>query len=380
MAGAVPQYGCWPLDDQVLLLRAALLDGAPALDAWRAWQRRVDLDRIDAGSFRLLPLAYHNLTRLGVDPVSLGRIRGVYRQAWYKNHLIIGRLADLLVVCRNAGLDTLVLKGVPLGLAYYKDVALRPMVDADVLVPVARAVDALEIVRAAGWVAKDAPLVWPPRFTASRAFANPLGLELDLHCHVLHECLDPNDDDDFWAASRPIAIGGRRRRALCPADQLLHVIAHGFRRSTVPPVRWVADAVTVIRASPDLDWDRLIAQARKRRLTRIAAASLAYVAGSLEAPIPAAVIQTLDRAPASVTERLERWSRSRPGVVRMGVETWSEYVRAAGREPQWHGPLGFARYARDRAGVRTWRGLVSVAAAKARAVRIPSPGTGDPAA
>ena len=109
MAATVPQYGCWPLPDQALLLRAALADGTAALDAWTSWERGVALDRIDAGSLRLLPLAYHNLTRLGVDPASLGRIRGVYRQAWYRNHLIIGRLADLLVVFRQAGLDTLVL-------------------------------------------------------------------------------------------------------------------------------------------------------------------------------------------------------------------------------------------------------------------------------
>jgi hypothetical protein len=326
----------------------------------------VDLDRIDTGSLRLLPLAYHNLTRLGVDPASLGRIRGVYRQAWYKNHLIIGRLADLLVVFRQAGLDTLVLKGVPLGLMYYQDVALRPMADADVLVPANRAAEALEIIRAAGWAAKDDPLEWPPRFSASRAFSNPLGLELDLHCHVLHECLDAGADDDFWAAARPITIGGATTLALCPADQLLHVIAHGFRRSTVPPVRWVADAVTVIRASGrGLDWDRLIAQARQRRLTRIVGASLAYVAASFDVPVPAAVIRVLEKSPASINERLERWARTRPSALRAGVEAWSEYVRAAGREPQWSGPFGFVRYAKDRLGVRTLRALVSAAAAKA---------------
>ena len=59
--------GCWPSLQQLLLLRAALWQGAAALAAWSEWADSADLDRIDNGSQRLLPLVYANLHALGLE-------------------------------------------------------------------------------------------------------------------------------------------------------------------------------------------------------------------------------------------------------------------------------------------------------------------------
>jgi hypothetical protein len=47
-------------------VKAALLRGGFALDAWNEWRARVDLARLDAGSQGLLPLLWDNLRRQGV--------------------------------------------------------------------------------------------------------------------------------------------------------------------------------------------------------------------------------------------------------------------------------------------------------------------------
>ena len=360
---AVHQYGPWPTGEHVLLLRAALHDADEALPAWDAWRARCDLDAIDAGALRLLPLVYRNLTRLGVDPASLGRVRGVYRQTWYRNQLIIGTLADLVQALEAEGIPTLVLKGIPLALQYYGDVAVRPMADADLLVPVARAADAFGVVTRAGWRPQDDPVEWPPRFTGSRPFTNALGLEMDLHTHVMHECLQPDADVDLWRRSTPLRVGSAATRALSPADQLLHVITHGFRRSTVPPVRWVADAVTIIRHA-SVDWACLLQRADERRLGRVAAAALAYVRTAFRADVPTEVIRSLGQSSRTVIGRLEYWSRVNPGRLQLGAEAWCEYRRAVGREPRWTGALGFVHYLQDRLGVERLRELPSAAAAK----------------
>jgi len=52
--------GCWITKQQRLLLRAALLSGQDAIHAWENWIANVDIDRIDTGSYRLLPLLYHS--------------------------------------------------------------------------------------------------------------------------------------------------------------------------------------------------------------------------------------------------------------------------------------------------------------------------------
>jgi hypothetical protein len=366
MARAIAQYGPWPGAEHQLLLRAALGDATGSVDAWQEWRRRYDLDAIDAGSLRLLPLVYRNLTRAGVDPQALGRVRGVYRQTWYRNQLIIGHLAGLIRRLEAAGIDTLVLKGIPLALAYYGEAAVRPMADADLLIPSARAVEAMAVLGAAGWTPRGEPLDWPPRFTGSRAFTNALDLEVDVHVHVLHDCLEPDADQDFWRAARPITVGDAATRMLCAADQLLHVIVHGFRRSTVPPVRWVSDAVTIIRQSgSDLDWPRFVSIVSRRRFGRIASATLAFLRTEFGLDVPPETLRALQRLRPSVDERLEYWSRVRPGRAQLGVEAWCEYRRAAGRESHWSGPLGFIRYIKDRLGVEDLRDLPSAAAAKA---------------
>lgn len=349
------EYGCWPDESQRLLLRAALCGGDEARSASSAWWRQADLDRLDAGSMRLLPLLHRAMTDRGEVSPETRRLRGIYRQTWYRNSLLIGRLAGLIRTLEAEGIPTLVLKGVPLSLGYYKNTALRPMSDADLLVPTARAREVLPIVRAAGWAPRNERDTWPPRFTASRSFAGPLGLDLDLHWHVLHESLGDADDAAFWEAAQPIEVGGVASRMLCPADQLLHIVAHGFRRNTVPPVRWLADATFVIRETPDFDWPRVVSQARARQLARIAARSLALLKDLLDLPVPEGTLAALESAPHSLAERVECWGREQPGLLRLAAEKWSEFQRSAGREPQWTGPLGFPRFVRDQLGLTLWR-------------------------
>src|SRR2546430_6554391 len=48
---------------QELLLRAALLQGPRAVEAFERWRHLVDVEELDPDSHRLLPQLYHNLDR-----------------------------------------------------------------------------------------------------------------------------------------------------------------------------------------------------------------------------------------------------------------------------------------------------------------------------
>jgi hypothetical protein len=137
----------WPTREQALLLRAALGDGDEAQVAWEAWRAATDFDRLDGGSYRLLPLLYRNLERLGVgeEGTDLGRLRGIYRRTWYKNRIAIAHLAGLIGHLDAAGIPTMVLKGAALTTLYYRDHGGRAMEDCDLLVPVARAREAVAV-------------------------------------------------------------------------------------------------------------------------------------------------------------------------------------------------------------------------------------------
>ena len=86
----------WPTPEQQWMLRAAILPGQSGLEAWDKWVACADIDHLDLGSFRLIPLLYRNLRRLGVEHELLGRFRGIHRRAWYENQMALQRLSGLL--------------------------------------------------------------------------------------------------------------------------------------------------------------------------------------------------------------------------------------------------------------------------------------------
>ena len=67
--------GLLPTKEQELLLKAALLKGEEAIKAWHEWKTCVDIEFIDHGSNRLLPLLYFNLVQNDInDPIINPRV------------------------------------------------------------------------------------------------------------------------------------------------------------------------------------------------------------------------------------------------------------------------------------------------------------------
>ena len=88
--------------DQELLLRAALLKGADAVEAWNEWKSAVDWEgHLDNGSFRLLPLLYTNLKRLEVRDPLMGKLKGIYLKAWYENQRLFFEASKILDYLHN---------------------------------------------------------------------------------------------------------------------------------------------------------------------------------------------------------------------------------------------------------------------------------------
>ena len=133
------QGECWPTRSQTWLLRAALLSGPAALQAWQVWKdQNGDLDRLDSGSRRLLPLLFFNLRANRVSDPQMAPLKALYRQTWYRNQNLFYQIADVLEALRSAGIPTMILKGAALGVLHYGDLGLRPMADFDILVPTAQ--------------------------------------------------------------------------------------------------------------------------------------------------------------------------------------------------------------------------------------------------
>jgi len=352
MAKSVQDGRIWPSHWQELLLDIVTGPDEVALAAFRTWFGRTLAEPdFDSGSRRLFPAVYHRLHALGVEDPIMGRLKGMFRRAWYENNVAFPDYEAAVALLERHGIETLLLKGVPLALTYYAHPALRPMADIDILVRPAQAEAAMTLLIEAGW--RPHQPAWAARieFRHSMSVENAVRRQIDLHWHVLLEACNPAADAHFWATARPLRFAGVGTRQLDATNTLLHVIVHGIRWNQEPPVRWVADALAVLeRAQGEIDWPGMVAFARAQCLTHRLGLGLDYLARRFAAPVPAAVLRELAAARTSLTERIENSVILRdyqPAFAHPLGKLWSffaEYCRVARGRPDFL--PGFVRYLR----------------------------------
>jgi hypothetical protein len=260
---------CRPTAAQELLLQACLGPETDALAAWQRWCATTDLDRIDEESFRHLPLAWYRLQRQAAHDRTYEIAKGVYRQSWYRNQLLLRTVGTILDALTSAGIDALLLKGTSLASRYYPTPATRPMVDIDLLVPHAAAERACAVLVADGWrPVKQIPISHLVAYAHAVSFVRDQ-TNLDLHWNALWPQRTADADRPFWEQASRIEHQGRAAWALAPSDELFHTCMHGARRSQnayswapLSLVRWITDAVMITRRHA-IDWTRIDALAAR---------------------------------------------------------------------------------------------------------------------
>jgi len=291
---------------QELLLKAALLSGEEALSAWKAWQYQIDWnDHPDQGSFRLLPLVYTNLHKHGNNDPIMGKLKGIYRNAWSKNQTLFHEMARVVDYLQQEGIRTMLLKGASLSLLYYKNNGARPMADIDVLVPLEQARRACEVLQKVGWMPS------PPLSDMDLIFGHAVQLknsrerEFDLHWRPFNSCSD-NFEKDFWSEATPVKMANVQSLSPSPTNMLFHVIIHGMTWNAVPSIRWIADALILINSDQfTINWQQLMNTARKNYLSLRLKNGLRYLHDTFHPSIPASIMKAVDNLPVSYLEKIE---------------------------------------------------------------------------
>jgi hypothetical protein len=316
----------WPSPAQEQLLRAALIPDERALQAWRAVRGQIDVATLDGATLALLPMLRKNLLALGEEDELLGLFKGVHRYSWARNQMLLAPMIAIVAELERAGTPTLLLKGAAFVADRRLDAGMRPMNDIDVLVPNASRRQAIEVLQQAGLVPVGEVPPWyvadyAPRFVPSHGFRDELDRQLDLHWHVLHASCQEDADEDFWAAAPEIELLGVPTRALCPADELLLVILHGLRWNAIPTYRWVVDAALLCGGTiGEIDYDRLVEQAHKRRVTVALRAGLEYLRRVVAAPVPQESVRALRSSRPLLIERLELRAQMTQPRARSGLQ------------------------------------------------------------
>lgn len=349
----------FPNSLQGLLLKAALTGREEALPAWKKWRSTVDFELdVDRGSFRLLPLIYKNLSSFDYsDDLMTGRLKGIYRQEWIKNQQLFYKTGKIVQILNDNEIPAVVLKGIALTKLVYKNCGIRPMGDMDILVPLSERDHAIEILKNKGFDFKHPHLVEHSlEFGHGISLVNADNTEVDLHWHFTGYSHGNIKEKELWDKVIPIEVGGVQTNSLSHTDNLLHTIIHGIRRNHEPPIRWIADAISIIN-SPEIsvDWHRLLSFASKLRVSLQLKKSLLYLKDHFDAEIPREIIDWINGYEPTYVERVVFKHGEKIGdadiettIVDRAYSMYARYLRHTSREGLFSIHLGLVGYVAHR--------------------------------
>jgi Uncharacterised nucleotidyltransferase len=238
-----------------------------------------------------------------LTPEALQRMRAAYMEPAAGNLRLVGALGRLLRQIAGHELPVMLLKGAALLALVYRDPAMRPMGDADLLI---RRQDIPKLVG----ILSDCDMVpaevhmsveeydrqhhhWIPYVARDGSLAVELHFGLVPPAKSIRPCIE-----DIWAAANPSAIGGVP--VLVPSTEhlLLHLTIHACSSPPFePPLRGLYDMAQTIRvAAGGIDWDRFVAAAEKWNAARQAWCGLTLAQAWMSADIPAPVLARLEKA------------------------------------------------------------------------------------
>ena len=263
---------------------------------------------------RVAPLLCHALKQSGfslADDPALQKLQCHYRHNAGRTLQLSHALTNLLDKLSRQ-IDVIPFKGPLLAATAYGDVSLREAGDLDLLVK------HHDIVRAADLLASlgHRP-IFPTSTPREAAFLRsligerrarylrrhcehhlvsvPSQINVDLHWAIaLREFSLEIDTDALWRRARTISFQGCPTLAMSAEDELLVLCINGAKDCWSRLDR-VCDLAMLLKTTSSLDWDLILASADQARTRRIILLGLALASGLLDAPLPADVVDEIER-------------------------------------------------------------------------------------
>lgn len=277
-----------------------------------------DWDDLVAESVRfgLAPLLYHRLRTLHSDsPVPAevtAKLRHLYLQSVGRATRLYHELGKMLGRLRQANIPVIALKGAHLAELVYRNTALRPMGDVDVLVHQ----DDLIRVEAALLGMGYAPIECHRQVAEDNYdFVYRLPIR-DLFVEVHWNFLPSNyrsrlDIDGQWKRSRQVFIAGVEVSVLCPEDMLLYFCLHASTKHLFEMgLKPFCDIVETIRYyGNEIDWKQLQLRSERSGASKCVYLTLRLARELLGASVPDELMKAIK--PGDFDERFMLLAKGR---------------------------------------------------------------------
>jgi len=316
-----------PDDDELELLRAALLPGDDARAAWTRWRATHDVDEASDRSYDVLPSIGATLpaVALGADQV---RLRSLRSRNWVRNESLLRSLAAALDLLGEEGVPTLVVKGAILVSQVYGEPGLRRMGDTDLVVGPDYSDRAVELLTTSGWRVKS-------RWIHATDLVDVQGHGLDVHRWPLFPRFTRRVESGWLDRCRQCVIAGAPTRRLALPDELVLTVTHGlFAMPSRSMVRWPLDVAAILGSADHAEfWPDVVRSADELQLGPIVAKGLGFCRQELALDVPPDILEGLRATRLDRWIAYQWWRRVRGSYPPMRIRRYVDLERAAGRRP-----------------------------------------------
>ena len=296
------------------LLRACLLQGSAARDAFSAWKRHASPQDMEGRYVRLMPLLYRNLQHLGIDDALLPWLRGLAKHTWLTASLRLQVVLKEIAALHDANIPVVLIKGTALLARWPEAMDTRVAADIDLLVPAERALDALRIFRANGWTVPPPEFVSAIDFQKFHAFGllRSPNLWIDVHWRPSAAIGDPELGRAVLARSLETKLEHISIRVVDLTDHLFLLLAHAFVDAAEARIDWAAELAFILRQrDAKIDWGRFDGLVRQYWLDDWRHRAFGFVETVAEIALPKAAFGNSNRHPYKFLERREYFARAK---------------------------------------------------------------------
>ena len=270
-----------------------------------------------ASFHKLLPLLFWHLSKTcpAAVPTSwMDFLRTNFERNVRNSLFHVSELLRILWRFEVDGVLAIPYKGPTLALAAYQNLAFRDFEDLDVLAPqrdIAKAAASLSILGYRPLFDLDASEpASRGRYHGQYSFSSHDGkVLLELHSEETLRYFPKRLDFSLLADRlESIQVGGQRIPSLSPEHLLILLCVHGAK-DFWGHIAWICDIAELVRSRPDMDWNRVSADATSLGTERMLRVGLFLARDLLDANVPAEWVRKCQSD--SETKRLARFVRDR---------------------------------------------------------------------
>jgi len=248
----------------------------------------------------VMPLVYRSLQTTcpeEIPPAILDQLRDSFRTNLVRNEILARELVTLLNLLRAHGIFAIPFKGPTLAASAYGHLSLRQFGDLDLFVSKCDLPRACEILVSHGYRANDQlhhGEGGDPLQTKYHSFVGQDGLvRVDVQWMIADEQFSFHLDHEAWRAGLvPVSMTGTPVLIFPPEVVLLILCVHGSKHLWTK-LQWLCDVAELLRAYPNMDWERVHGYAGRLGCQRMVALGVLFAHELLGTTLSTEVLERL---------------------------------------------------------------------------------------